>query len=234
MDYIAGTTIAVPVSFTVDGKPRVPDANSAGYVLYGHSGTQLTTGSITTGAAQTSAIVSIADTHNTITNPFEKRTLVVTWLTSGVPFRTRINYRLTPFLNHTVTTNKVRALLGINLSELPDDDIDILAAYFRVENELGSAVFSAALSAGDHTELAVNDAITCEAALALLPGLQFRFAQRETDGQVGFDRIQIRDWKTVRHDLLQARTAAFDVVLGREGTYTAILVATGTDAITGA
>jgi hypothetical protein len=127
----------------------------------------------------------------------------------------RMALRVIPLLIHTASPQGVRELLGINANELADEAIDLVTAYFEVEDEVTKTLLDAALTSGTTKEVAANQAILARAALNVLPSLRHRIAQKETDGMVGFDRPEIKDFDHLHHELTARYGEAVSKVTGR-------------------
>lgn len=226
----------VTAQFLVDGQPRVPDADSVVYTLYGQLGEVLASDVPVSTGPTTTAVKIVTDPATDVrTLRFEKRTLVLSWTTGGAPFSQRIIYRLTAFLNHTVTPDQVRSYLGIAAKDLSDADIDIVSAYLEAEERLTAELLDISLASGGLVEQRANDVILYLAVLRLMPSLQMRVAQEETNGTIGFKRPQIKSFEDLRattEDRLQDAISTITVSTG-VSDWNLIAATTPTDPITG-
>lgn len=213
ISYIANEEIAITVPLVRDGEPFLADAGTVVWTLRDTEGGLLETQPAVPDPIDTFVQITIPATLNglAVGRRFEKRALIVTGKADGQPFSTRVNYRLTPWLNHTVTNTDVRAFIGTDIGELPNEEIDLDEAYFAISDRLGAA-FEPALSSGTRSEQVVNNAIKAQAVLDCLPGMRARMSKREEDGIMKVERFQI-DWDALAAAALQLLKDA-DVLVG--------------------
>lgn len=214
-DFIAGDVVKLLVSLVVGGQPSIPDQGSVKYTLRDHSGAAIegmVEIPVETGPAAFQFTIEIPAEHNTLApgKRFERRLVHLTYTQSGVARGQRLQYRLIPFLNYSVTPNEVRSFLGVNASELPDEDINLLDAYFAVEAQVGQNALEDYLSSGTTSELAANTMIRMRAVLDLIPSLKQRIAQQESSGQKAFTRPAIRDFDALRQEAEKRYQSALD------------------------
>jgi hypothetical protein len=232
--FVAGNDIGLSIPLLQGGEPVVPDGNAVQWELRGQDGSILSP-KTTQASPNTSLLVTVTASHNAITQPFEKRTVGVYWTNSGFPMVNRVSYRLTAFLNHTITEDDVRNFVGLEADALPDEDIDVVQAYFDCSALLGDAsLLPAALIAGGDNERAANRAIQAQTVLNLMPSLQARFLAREADGQRQIENlpIDLADLELRASDQL---TRAINQVGSRSYTPPKFITAgVMTDVITGA
>lgn len=239
MDYLSGTAALVNIEFIQDGEAFVPDVGSVEYTVIDHSGAAIV-------GLQNIPVATTVDTwkvgiligalYNSVdpSKKFERRTIVVTYTVDGVYGRTSKQYRIIPFLNHSVTPNDVRAFIGVQEKELPDSDIDLLRAYLYVEEAISPTDIGPVLASGTVQELAANRAITAQAVIDVLPSLRQRIAQEETNGITGFKRLTIKDFAEVEMAALNAlNDAILEVLNPVVEDMTLILTTTDADPITG-
>lgn len=233
--YTAGTDITLRVEFLLAGQPIVPDTGTATYTLYGQDGAAIT-GHIDQALTVTTyyAMVELPSSVNAIATSFEKRTVVVNYEKAGSVYSFRVSYQLVPFLNITVIPRDVRKFLGVNESELPDDDIDLNRAYFAIRSEVGSTVLSTALSSGELAETRANEAVLYWAVLDILPSVQLRIAQQQADGPISFQRVAVRDFSKLETEARARLATALATVTGRAtGAYPLMITTNDADPITG-
>ncbi len=183
MDWrTANTSVAVAVPFLVDGEFVIPDAGSVTLTVRGNDGAvlagynELPIADVT----QTSTLLTIAPEANGIgANPMETRYLRVSYLVGNVPGLFSYAYRLTPFLPITAGPEDVRRVTGIDYKALPDSDVDVHEAYFKLAKDVG-AVFVTALTSPGRAAISANNMIALQAAILLLPSLQNRVMKSET------------------------------------------------------
>lgn len=193
--YLANAIAAILVEFRDGGEPFIPVSGSVSWSLRDHSGT-LVTGfvnlALTPGVTDTSVLIQVPALQNEITSPreFEKRTVIVSASKAGTPWQAVIPYRITPWLNHSVTADSARALAGLDRSELPDAELDIYAAYKWVEDKLGVDTLETALASGTSDETDANRAIAARAVLVCLSAVASRVLKRRTDGSLEAERFE--------------------------------------------
>jgi hypothetical protein len=232
--FVAGNDVGLSILLLQGGEPVVPDAGSLQWELRGQNGAILSPRT-TQACTETSVLVTINASHNAITLPFEKRTVAVYWTINGFPMVNRVSYRLTAFLNHTITEDDVRNFVGLEADALPDEDVDIIQAYFDCSALLGDATLlpNALINGGDN-ERAANRAIQAQSVLNLMPSLQARFLAREADGQRQIENLPI-DLADLEHRASDQLTRAINQVGSRSYTPPTFTVAgVMTDVITGA
>lgn len=240
-DFLGGETVNLSFKYGDGHEPRIPTVGSVTYTVLNHSGnpiTGLVDLPVTTDVATFQSTIVIPAENNEIVfgKNFERRTVLVRYTSNGHNYSQRIGYRLTPFLNHTVTPDTVRSFLGVNKNELEDKDIDLYSAYLYVSEAFDDPVTLAdALSSGDRLEIYANDAIAMRAAIDLIPSLQNRIVQSEKDGVRGYDRIKIKDFGDLMATAIDRYNNAVGVIgeldlLG--GEYTLIQITQDTDPIT--
>lgn len=201
--YLEDTIAAVLVLFRDGGEPFIPDSGSASWSLRDHEGSVVLSGqAISLGITDTQTLVQVPAIQNTITSPreFEKRMLIVTAMRNGAPWEARVPYRLTPWLNHSVTINVVRSLAGLTTQELPEDDVDIYAAYKWLEAKLTPTTLEEALASGTKNETDANKAIASKALLEALPAVSMRMLKRKADGSIEAERFE-QDLNALRESL---------------------------------
>lgn len=235
--YLAGEDITLQIPLRMNGEPVVPDAGSVKLTLRDNAGQVLVNKeAVTMGTASTEASVLIDADHNALgTGRFSNRSVLVTFTKSGRPQEVRLSYRLTAWLNTTITADDVRGFIGIDSGELPDREIDIIAAYLDVENDVTETVLSAALGGADAKQIAANRLILARAVLDQIPGLQMRVSQNESNGVFSAQRPKL--------DLVQLELRAqalyadnSDLVAGRLAVTQDLFIAPAVspDPITGA
>lgn len=230
--------IAVPLAR--DGEPFLADANSVTWSLRGHDGLldAARTNVAYAGVNDTTLLIAVPAAANamTIGRLFEKRTVVVRGLRDGEPFIAAAQYRLAPWLNHSVTTDLVRAFIGTDAGELPDADIDLVAAYYDLATLVGVDTLATTLSSGTELEIRANDAIKGIAVLRVLPGVRQRMLKRAEDGTLKSERFAI-DFDKLAADAAALVTRAGIEVGGIDDTAVApiifILAGPTTDPVTG-
>lgn len=191
--FLAGEDIAVQLPLRSNGEPIIPDTGSVKFTLRDNAGQVLLSKQpVTMGAASTEASYVVPAIHNALgSGRFSMRTAIVEFTKSGRPLSVKLSYRLAPWFNTTVDADDVRAFIGVEHGELPDDVIDITDAYLAVEREVGQAALIAALAGADQIQIRANELILAKAVLAQLPGLPLRLSQNESNGVFSAQRPKI-------------------------------------------
>lgn len=234
LTFEAGAAVTLPVTLINNGQPAVPDPGTAVLSVYAPDGTQLYTEGLTTGPTDHRLFVTIPAEHNTITTAFSRRKVVVTASRGGSPFSASTFYRLMPAMNFTVRPADVRNFLGVNDSELPDEDIDLAQSLLDLEFILGREPLAAALISGEESELRANEAILYHAALTIIPSLMNRVAQQDSDGSLTFRRHSRKDFSDLKRIAEGRLSAAVAVVSPQNDPGFSLLITTqDADPITG-
>ena len=222
LTFITGEDVTVAVPLQRDGEPFLADENSVTWSLRDHTGAIALAGQIPLDATDTSITVLIPAAENTILagRRFEKRFLIVKGTVEAQDFQIQVPYRITPWLNHTVTTDAVRAFIGtFAQGELPDGDIDLMSAYYDIADVVGDDVLEVALGSGGQVETTANDAIKAAAVLRVLPGMQARLSKREEDGVMKVERFPV-DLDKIAAEARSIITRAVRLVSGVDDTAT--------------
>lgn len=228
--------IAVPLAR--DGEPFLADTGSVTWSLRRHDGTldPARTNVAFTNLSDTTLLIPVPLAANAIDSGrlFEKRTVVVRGLRGGQPFTATTQYRLAPWLNHSVTPDLVRAFIGTDLGELPDAEIDLVAAYYDLSTLIDADTLATALSSGTELEIRSNDAIKGLAVLRALPGVRQRMLKRAEDGTLKSERFTI-DFDRLAADAAALVSRAVTEVGGVEAVDPVLFILAGpaTDLITG-
>lgn len=234
--FLQNSTISVPVLFQQDGEPVVPDSGTFTWTLRGQDGTILSGPTTVSGIVDTKAKVSVASTLNVISGSalYEKRTLITSWLVGTFPFTHQQTYRITNWLNYSITLDDVRTFVGAGNGFVADDEMDLVQAYLDVASVITSTTLNAALIAGGDYETAANRAIVAQVVISLIPSMQARFIKKESDGQISVENgdIDLMDLERRASDLL---SRSLNLIGSRAViTPTFIVAATRTDPVTGA
>jgi len=190
--YVAGMDVNLTVPLKWDGELFVPDNGTAEWALRDHTGTQVTTGSLT-GLVDTSAVIYLAGVRNEITTgrQFEKRTVILQTVNDGSPVTLTQTYRIAPWINTYITPEDIRRFVGVTESEIADTDVDIFLAFQQAQTLIGEAALSAALISGVEAEAQANRTILGFAVLEVIPGLRQRVMKKESDGTRSLERFDI-------------------------------------------
>jgi hypothetical protein len=237
--YEPNTIVSVFIPFIHQGEAFLPAANSVRYTLRDHAGTPVpgfVDVPLTPGLTDTFVRIEVPALQNAITagRRFETRTINLRALIGTTPWHTQVRYRLLPWLPITVTPDSIRSYVGLDVTELPDTDLDVISAALDVEAELTQTVLAAALISGTQNERMANRAIQAQAVLNSLTAISSRYLLRHTDGSINAQRgaLNIEDLEArARRDLVEAK----NLLLGRPPTAEAMMyIPALIDPITGA
>lgn len=239
-DYLAGSNVTLMVELSEAGAPLIPDSGSLTYTVRDQEGAAipgLTDVPVTTGPTTFRVSITIPAINNAIAvdKRFEKRTVTFNYLVSTNAKQQSVAYRLTAFLNHIVTGGQIRGFIGVQQHELPDEEIDLMVAFLKVEKVVGLAELADALSSGTTVELSANEMIRMQAVLDVLPSLKQRIAQSETNGLKGFSRPVIRDFSDVEQKAKDRYADALTDTTGRttDSAHSLAVLTQDTDPVTG-
>lgn len=239
MDVIAHSPAALAIAFILGDQPVAPDVGTVRYTVQDQVGASLPdfidVPIITTATTYQALLLISADAQTiAVGRRFERRTVVVGFQVQGLNAELRRLYRVVPDLPHTVTAQQVRGFIGIEPHELPDDEIDLVAAYFAVEADVGEAELAIALTSGTSTELDANTLVCMKAVLNVLPSAKQRMAQSEKNGVKEFSRVDLKELDKLGIEALRRYEEALGkIVVTTETTPSLFLTAVGTDAVTG-
>lgn len=217
MDWrTAGAGTVVAIRFVVDGEFIIPDASSlmltirdnAGAIISGYNGVGLS--NATTPNYTIPVLAAVNDIDPAVT--FETRYVSVAFTYQGLPYTIKHTYRLTPFLPIQKVAEDVRQLIGATYTELPDEAIDLVEAYFKLVTDVGTN-FTTALVRSDRAVICANNMIALQAALTTLPGLQSRLMLTETSHNEIYKRHTI-DFAVLEENLEQALAAELLAMTG--------------------
>lgn len=200
---VAGEDASILLPFIISGVNGndyvVPDPNSVEWNVRGHDGTLMTSWqSAVIGSNDTQTTITVSAALNTKTRSFERRSVEYRWLMNGGRVSRSIPYVLTDRVVFDATPDQVRECLGVNRSELPDHEIDLISSYHLLAAALGGTVLRDKLDLGTIDMIKANRAIVLHTALEVLPALRLKAAQSEKSGAEGFTRYTI-DWDKLEH-----------------------------------
>lgn len=219
MNYrTAGQDAVVAVDLLVGGDLVVPDANQVAYTVRKNDGTVLTSGTLTLAVNATRASLTVLAANNAQTLDYEMRSVTFRWLKVAAPYEVTYTYRLVPWLLIPVEPAGVRHAVGASLQELPDSDVDLIKAYYRVQDDVGETL-QTLFTAGDAKAAALGEAIRYAAALDVVDTLELRVLQKEQGDNVSISRFSNVDFDALRARLAAAYAKQLDLVT--EATSTA-------------
>lgn len=190
----AGTIFTQLVEFS-DGFPD----GLITWQLLDAGGFQAASGTMTPVVGSVSAVITVPSASNTIDGNelSSSRELKWSYLVSGLARSGRHRYRLEAFLPLGVSEEGVRRKLGLEPHELPDEAIDLVAAYGSFRNTVGTNPLLLVETLGGYNALVACDAVEALAALALLPTMAIRIASKESSGTSQYQRQKI-DWDQLK------------------------------------
>lgn len=233
MWFYAGENVSLNFDFKVDGEFVVPA--SASWALRLHNGTQDGGSTALTGLT-TSASISIPSNKNGIAADalFENRYVLVTFDHNGRSYNLVQSYRLTRFVPITAQPADVRRLTGLFENELPDSDISVTDAYFKLFDTYGTD-FSNRLTETTFKARQANEAIALQAAIDVAVSFPMRIPQSVSNEDAQFSRASNIDWaeleRNLRRQLQQSLTSVISV---EETTVDVFSVSSPVDPVTGA
>jgi hypothetical protein len=226
-DFIVGDEFVVPETGTVSVTLTKPD----GSILAGYNNL-----AVTPDADTSNVVVPISAGANGKTLEYELRHLEIKFDYDGNTFRHAISYNIVDRINIPVSAQQVRNLVGLSDDEWPDEQIDILKAYYDVKAEpaLNGINVETLMDSGDAEVRNLLEAVTIKSALNFLPALELIAVQSQQADNTMFRRFEKVDFATLSNKLNQTYSRALTAVA--EANYTNLTYTTtglGTDAVTG-
>jgi hypothetical protein len=223
-------------SFLVEFPSGAPDGNLS-WTLLGPDGTLLTSGSINTPDNAVSEQIVVPGQYNTLPagELTSYRDLTWTYSKGGAIINGEERYTLQGRVPYGATPQGVRNKLGVDPHDLPDDEIDLVKAYYDYGVLVARTAFPDVITVPQQ-DIRIRDAIEALAALVLVPSMQVRIASKESSGTDTFQRQKI-DWALLADNLNAIVVGgalildpAFDETAGFGAVF--ILASPTTDAIT--
>jgi hypothetical protein len=228
-----GTAVNVLVDFSTG----FPDGNIA-WSLYDETGVEIDNGTITPAPLSVSAFIITPSSENTLAvgELVGYRDLVWSYSTNGQIINGDKRYVLEALPPYGATPEGVRNKLGVDIHEVPDEEISMARAYYNLLTLAGDPDLSS-FTPTSRQRLTLSDGIEALAALALIPTLQIRLALKESSGTDTYQR-QAMDWDLLASDLRSMVTDAiviwvptFDPLASAGAIF--ILATPATDPLTG-
>lgn len=137
---------------------------------------------------------TVPDTVNTLSgsNTNELRSASLEFVVNSKPYLLVHHYKVSQYLPFTVTAQSVRTLLGLSYEELEDHEVDLLAAYYALENKSGTTFTTAFTTEGFKGDQA-NLAVCYQAAIDIAISLPQRIAQKNDEEKASFQRLSKLD-----------------------------------------
>lgn len=135
-----------------------------------------------------SAFIEIPAEFNTIEGVlFDARIVEINFTYKGKPIVMRDSYRIVEFYYFSATPKDVRDYYGLNIGELPDEDIDLVDIYLQLVQKFDQEFISALQSAGQ-ANFRANRLIVLKGVVQVFPSVRLRVNQEENDGSSKFLR----------------------------------------------
>lgn len=231
-----GDDASVLINFQVGDDLVIPDAGSVKVTVRDNAGTPLAGfNKNLVDADSTSVLITIPGANNTIAagKVYENRFIVAYFTYKGMPFQAPAFYGIYPFVPLTVTPADARRHTGFSYEELPDDAVDIKAAYINLAINLGTD-FTNALTSGTEKQLAANNLVALRAALDMAHSFQMRMALTEQSQNNTFTRHDHTDVQKLIDDLAaKLDEQIFTFSSGSATTQVFFMTVQPTDVITG-
>lgn len=129
-----GQPVTVALEFTINGFLVAPDDGTVTYTLRGRSGTLAE--NVAVPAGDLDITIDGALNEQLASETTGVRSLTINFLDGGLKKSFTITYYLTAYLMTTVTCDSVRALLGVEPYELPDESITLMQTHNRLKKDL--------------------------------------------------------------------------------------------------
>lgn len=215
----------------------IPDAGSVTLSIRDHSGALLA-------GWDKAPVVDTLSTQVNITLPadvflidvadtYQARYLTLDFLVATKPHSSETILRVGRWLPLQIDGNAVRALIGLEYEELPDESMDIRTAYYELAAEHGTAFSDAFVSTGP-TSFGANRAVGFKILLNAFASLPQRILQSEKDEYAQWVRNKT-DFADLREALEAALSESLADISSTLGSVlpTVFAVTDPTDPITG-
>ena len=147
-------------------------------------------------------------------------------------YQMSFSYGIFPFIPMTATPQDVRRELGLDRSELPDEEIDVVQAYFTLVSLHGSNFTDAFGGTGIRT-LSANKAIVLQAAIDVVDSLPLRAFSMMRSEDAEMQRFAGIDFELLANTLKSRLTAELQVAKNTSAAELTIFdLTTPTDVIT--
>jgi hypothetical protein len=214
-----------------------PDGNIT-WVLNDETGAAIDSGTITPAPASVSAFITAPSNMNTlgVGELFGYRDLSWTYTVGGESISGDRRYMLEALPPFGASPEGVRSKLGLDVHEVPDEEISLARSYYSILAAAGDPDLSSYTPTA-RQRMYLADGIEALAGLALIPTLQLRLAIKESSGTDTFQRQKI-DWALLAENL---RSIVNDAIIILDPTFDPlaeigelfVLATPATDPITG-
>lgn len=201
--------------------PSGPPDGDIDWTVLGPTGATLDSGSLSVSDDAVSATITVPGDTNTLTGEglISYRDLVWTYTVGGTVINGEKRYTIEGRVPFGVSPDGVRNLLGAEPHDVPDDDIDLVKAYYDFAQLVAGSAFPV-LPDDDISEIRVREALEALAALQLVPSMPVRIAIKESSGTDTYQRDKI-DWVALADQLagkvsngIVVLIPTFDIVSG--------------------
>lgn len=222
------------VQFQLNGEPVSPSSATITIVDNTGSDTSVDGVSLTIPTAATSVIFTIPADVNETTVPNALRYVQIAFVYLGQTHYISDVYLLRASLLMPITKDDVRRLTTMTSSELPDENIDLFAAYNELNSDLGG-VLPTLIADGSEFVPQIQLALAAKAAVNSCLLLELMLMQSEQSDNTIYKRFSKIDFEA----MLARLRGLYDtnLILISEVTVavpTIFIAAVGTDPITGA
>lgn len=238
MKYIqASAGLSYRIDFTVDNDLVVPDTDSVQFSWKDNAQTELwdnDTTPVVVPADRTGVTLEISGDYNTKTRDYEVRYATTSFTYGGVPYTLSDSFCIVDNVLFPLTTNDVRGVLGLTDSEVPDSQIDILAAYEQLKLEVGEAFdLQAILDAGTVKARHIVTAVKLKSAMALGALVQTSLFQMEQTDNTLYKRFAKIDFQTILGEISNQYASTVALITEEvTGEVVLAIISAGTDPIT--
>jgi hypothetical protein len=238
----AGEEVTLNLNFKLDGQFVIPDAGSLKVTIRDNSGAVLpdwNKASVESeGKTQQLLTLPSALTFVPSSSDMEARYLSIEWTVLGTHCTMSEVVKLVPFIPIQANPNMVRNLLGATDEEIPDSDIDIYEAYFKLLSKYPEYLPLGLRSARASACYPANRAVALTAALIQVPALGAKLSQSETHETYSLVRMKVNMEELKKELTTLLASAVSDMLEALTGSTsevnpTLLSLSTPTDVITG-
>lgn len=233
----SGTDYNYKVLYKVDGNFVTP--SSATITVQKNDGTvvgSIEDTALTIPVGATSSLFTISGANNTATLNYEVRYVNVEFVYNSKTYYINDFYTLRTSLLLPITKEEVRNFVGMDESELSDEQIDLFSAYDELKADVTEANIDTLLSSGSSLIPSIKTALKAKAAINGLTMIETLLFQSKQADNTLFKRFSDVDFNSMLARLTSQYNAAVSalngVVEGEAVSVTPFLISTGTDPVT--
>lgn len=206
--------------------------SAATFSLKAADGTAIRSGSLTTGATQTTLVVLASETSVASDDLYKVLILSIQYIVDGEPFQRFMTLGFVPFTPIIFGPDEVRAELGVRPEELSDAEIDLFMAYTALFDEYGDRFRTVCLTGS----IDAGMAIVLKAALDIVPSMTTRIMQSVKAEDHQNNRFSKVDLEVLAEELRSKLSLRLNRALGLVATTLSHfrVAAPTTDPLTGA